>query len=117
MEPGGCFPFGYSPQSHFAGLNSLSFHVDKGEFVVIMGRSSCGKTTLLNILGPVDTFDNGAYSLDSQDVARLSKSEQAKIRGMKLGFVFRSYNLLQELNCRDNIAYTCAFMKLRKSAS
>ncbi len=95
-------------------LNDFSFHVERGEFVAIMGRSGCGKTTLLNIMGLIDTFDSGTYTLDGQDVTNLSKSEQAKLRGWKIGFVFQSYNLLQELDCRDNVTVPMGYSGVPK---
>ncbi len=84
-------------------LNGVSLEVKKGEFVAIMGPSGCGKSTLLNILGLLDTSSNGVYQLAGQDVTKLSERERNKVRKQMLGFVFQSFNLIDELTVEENI--------------
>ena len=78
-------------------LNGVSFTINSGEFITIMGSSGSGKTTLLNILGCLDKPTEGEYFLDGVNVSKLSKTELAGYRNKKLGFVFQSYNLLARI--------------------
>ncbi|MEI6409527.1 MAG: ABC transporter ATP-binding protein [Bacteroidota bacterium] len=84
-------------------LNGISFTINAGEFVTIMGSSGSGKTTLLNILGCLEKPTMGAYILDGTDVSNLSKNELAGLRNKKLGFVFQSYNLLARTSAIENV--------------
>lgn len=84
-------------------LKSISFAVDAGEFVTIMGSSGSGKTTLLNILGCLDQPTDGTYLLDGVNVKSLSRNELAKLRNRKIGFVFQSYNLLARTSALENV--------------
>ena len=84
-------------------LGGVSFEVKKGEFVAIMGPSGCGKSTLLNILGLLDNPSSGHYWLDGQDVGQLRESQRTKVRKGLIGFVFQSFNLIDELNVEENV--------------
>ena len=84
-------------------LRSLSLQVAEGEFVAVTGPSGSGKTTFLNIAGLLETFDEGRYTLDGKDVSRLSDRERSKIRNVKIGFIFQSFNLIPDLNVYDNV--------------
>ena len=84
-------------------LNDIHLTINKGEFVAIMGPSGCGKSTLLNILGLLDVPSTGEYYFDNQNVARYSETALAKIRKNKVGFIFQSFNLIDELTVFENI--------------
>lgn len=101
-------------------LREVSLEVKAGEFVAIMGPSGCGKSTLLNILGLLSSPTEGTYMLDGKDVSTLSESDRIKLRKGALGFVFQSFNLIDELNVSENIELPLLYMgvsaKERKEA-
>jgi putative ABC transport system ATP-binding protein len=80
-----------------------------------MGRSGSGKTTFLNIAGLLDTFDQGTYHLDGQDVSRLSDAEMSRIRNEKIGFIFQSFNLIPDLDVFDNVDVPLRYRRLAAS--
>ncbi len=84
-------------------LRGVSFEVLPGDFISIMGPSGCGKSTLLNLLGCLDRPSSGQYLLGGSDVSRMSDDALSSIRGTRLGFVFQSYNLIQQLTVLENI--------------
>jgi putative ABC transport system ATP-binding protein len=85
-------------------LSQLSFEIAKGEFVSISGPSGCGKSTLLSIIGLLDSPTSGQYFIDGIDVSSLDFNQSATIRNEKIGFVFQSFNLIDELDVFDNVA-------------
>lgn len=91
-------------------LRNVSLEVREGEFVAIMGPSGCGKSTLLNILGLLDTPTEGTYTLGGRDVSKLSENDRTTIRKGVIGFVFQSFNLIDELNVYENIELPLLYM-------
>ena len=84
-------------------LNGVSLNIESGEFVSVMGPSGCGKSTLLNILGLLDTPSDGSYLFDGNEVGDRSERERAKLRKGNIGFVFQSFNLIDELTVYENV--------------
>jgi putative ABC transport system ATP-binding protein len=84
-------------------INGINLHVQKGEFLSIMGPSGCGKSTLLNIMGLLDEPSTGQIKIDNQDISRYSDKQMANFRNEKLGFIFQSYHLINDLQVLDNV--------------
>ncbi len=96
-------------------LDKVSFEVNDGEFVAIMGPSGCGKSTLLNILGLLDNATGGQYWLGDKEVASLKESDRTALRKGRIGFVFQSFNLIDELNVEENIALPLTYLGIPRS--
>ena len=96
-------------------LNNVNIEVEKGEFVAIMGPSGCGKSTLLNILGLLDNPTSGSYFLNGTDVSKFTESQRTNIRKGVIGFVFQSFNLIDELNVYENIELPLLYMGVPSS--
>ena len=94
-------------------LNHVNLDVKEGEFVAIMGPSGCGKSTLLNILGLLDNPTEGSYKLLGQEVADLKEKERTRVRKGKLGFVFQSFNLIDELNVYENVELPLIYLRVK----
>ena len=93
-------------------LNGVSFEVKDGEFVAIMGPSGCGKSTLLNILGLLDNPTGGKYWLDGNPVDSLKEKDRTDVRKGQIGFVFQSFNLIDELNVEENIELPLTYLNI-----
>ena len=91
-------------------LRGVNIEVSEGEFVAIMGPSGCGKSTLLNVLGLLDNPTSGTYHLQGTDVTALSEDDRTRLRRGIIGFVFQSFNLIDELNVRENIELPLLYM-------
>ncbi|MEG1664464.1 MAG: ABC transporter ATP-binding protein [Mucinivorans sp.] len=93
-------------------LGGVSLHVDRGEFVAIMGPSGCGKSTLLNIIGLLDNPTGGTYYLDGKEVGKLKEKDRTLTRKGNIGFVFQSFNLIDELNVFENVELPLIYLKI-----
>jgi putative ABC transport system ATP-binding protein len=96
-------------------LNKVSFEVKDGEFVAVMGPSGCGKSTLLNILGLLDNPTSGKYWLDGKEVQALKEKDRTNIRKGQIGFIFQSFNLIDELNVEENIELPLTYLNIKSS--
>ena len=85
------------------GLNSISFSIEKGEFVVVLGASGAGKTTILNVLGGMDTLTEGSLIVDGENISEANEKELCTYRRDDVGFVFQFYNLVQNLTAKENV--------------
>ena len=96
-------------------LNGVNISVKEGEFVAVMGPSGCGKSTLLNILGLLDNLTQGKYIFSDTDVSKLKEENRTKFRKGNIGFIFQSFNLIDELSVYDNVELPLLFLKIKPS--
>lgn len=96
-------------------LNKLSFDVKKGEFVAVMGPSGCGKSTLLNILGMLDDSDGGSFMFNGEEVIDYNERKRAHLRKHNIGFVFQSFNLIDQLSVFENVELPLIYTGVKKS--
>jgi putative ABC transport system ATP-binding protein len=96
-------------------LNQVNLQVDAGEFIAIMGPSGCGKSTLLNVLGMLDSPDSGSYEFAGEDVAGYSENRLSDIRKANIGFIFQSFNLVDELTVAENVMLPLLYQKVGTS--
>ena len=97
-------------------LKEINIHIKKSEFVAIMGPSGCGKSTLLNIIGLLDNPSAGQYSFNGVDLSMHSEKQRTKYRKGNIGFIFQSFNLIDELSVFENVELPLIYMGLSKSA-
>ena len=93
-------------------LNEVSINISKSEFVSIMGPSGCGKSTLLNIIGLLDDIDDGKYYFMDEEVSGYKERQMAKLRKHNIGFIFQSFNLIDELSVFDNVELPLLYQKV-----
>lgn len=96
-------------------INKMSFEVRQGEFVAIMGPSGCGKSTLLNILGLLDDCDGGSFIFNGQEIAHFNEQKRAMLRKKNIGFVFQSFNLIDELTVYENVELPLIYNNIKPS--
>lgn len=96
-------------------LNKVTLHVKEGEYVAVMGPSGCGKSTLLNILGLLDNPTGGSYIFNGTEVANLKERDRTIFRKGNIGFVFQSFNLIDELNVYENVELPLIYLKMKTS--
>ena len=96
-------------------LNQVSLEIGQGEFVAIMGPSGCGKSTLLNILGTLDTPTSGKYFVQGKELTGMSESRLGNFRKKNIGFVFQSFNLIDELTVFENVELPLVYLGMRKA--
>jgi len=93
-------------------LRDFSLAVEPGEFVAVTGPSGSGKTTVLNVTGLLESFDSGSYRLDGDDVSRLNDDARSRVRNRKIGFIFQSFNLIPDLDVRDNVEVPLRYRRM-----
>lgn len=96
-------------------LNHVNLEVKQGEFIAIMGPSGCGKSTLLNILGLLDNPTEGSYRLMGEEVALMRERQRTQVRKGKLGFIFQSFNLIDELSVYENVELPLTYLGMKTS--
>ena len=94
-------------------LNEVTFEIGKGEFVAIMGPSGCGKSTLLNILGTLDTPTSGSYLFEGKRVDKMNENQLTALRKGSIGFIFQSFNLIDELTVYENIELPLVYLNIK----
>ena len=96
-------------------LNKLSLEVKEGEFVAVMGPSGCGKSTLLNIVGLLDDPDSGSFQFNGVEVSKFNERKRADVRKRNIGFVFQSFNLIDELTVFENVELPLIYTGVKSS--
>jgi putative ABC transport system ATP-binding protein len=106
--------YGYGANEYFA-LRDFDLTIKQGEFIMIMGPSGCGKTTLLNIVGMLDAPTDGEYLLNDKNVARMRAGRKARLRSREIGFIFQSFNLINDLPVIENVALPLVYSGFSQS--
>ena len=96
-------------------LSKIKLHVKEGEFLAVMGPSGCGKSTLLNVIGLLDNIEGGSYFFNDVDVSHFNERKRAQLRKHNIGFVFQSFNLIDELTVYENVELPLIYTKIPKS--
>ena len=102
-------------QNRVKAVDGVSIKVKKGQFIAIMGPSGSGKSTAMNLVGSLDSATKGKIFLDGQDISKLGESDLAQIRGKKIGFIFQSFNLIQNMTAQENIILPMVFQGFSES--
>lgn len=102
----------YTDEIETTALNAVSLEIDDGEFVAVMGPSGCGKSTLLNIMGLLDTPTDGEYYFLGEETSGFSEKERAMLRKGNIGFIFQSFNLIDELTVFENVELPLLYMEV-----
>jgi len=106
------YKFHYTEELETAAINGVDLQIQQGEFVAIMGPSGSGKSTLLNLIGMVDELSRGTYHFNGLDVTNLSQRQKSKLRKGNIGFVFQSFNLIDELTAGENVELPLIYLKM-----
>ena len=109
------YKYHYTDSMETAALNVIDLEIRKGEFVSIMGPSGSGKSTLLNVMGMIDKMDKGSYYFGANQINGLSQKERANIRKGTMGFIFQSFNLIDELTTFENVELPLLYLKISKA--
>ena len=112
VELKGVYKYHYTRSLKTAALNGMDLTIKPGEFVAITGPSGSGKSTLLNVVGLIDEASAGSYYFRGQDVARLGRRQRAELRKREMGFVFQSFNLIDELTAAENVELPLVYQKV-----
>ena len=102
-------------KKNFTALKNVSFPINDGEFVSIIGPAGSGKSTLMNIIGGLDTADSGTYLLDGTPIEDYTENQLARIRNRKIGFVFQSFNLISKLTAEENVELPLIYQKVPRA--
>jgi putative ABC transport system ATP-binding protein len=104
-----------TPHFELVALDDVSLEINNAEFIAFRGESGCGKTTLLNIIGMIDNFDSGNYYYENNPIHELNESKINRLRRRKIGFVFQSFKLIDNLNVFENIEMPLLYLNISKS--
>ncbi|MEM6516535.1 MAG: ABC transporter ATP-binding protein [Bacteroidota bacterium] len=109
------YKYHHTDSMETAALNGIELEIKRGEFVSIMGPSGSGKSTLLNVMGMIDKMDKGSYHFDAVQINGMSQKERANIRKGTMGFIFQSFNLIDELTTFENVELPLLYLKISKA--
>lgn len=102
-------------EEKLSAINGISFSIQKGDFIALVGTSGSGKSTAMNLLGCLDTASKGSIFLQGKDIQHFNENQLAQIRGKKIGFIFQTFNLIPSLNALENVALPMIFQNIPKS--
>jgi putative ABC transport system ATP-binding protein len=108
----GVYKYHYTEEVETAAINGVDLQIEAGEFVVIMGPSGSGKSTLLNLIGMVDDLSKGQYWFNGHEISGMSRRDKARLRKGNMGFVFQSFNLIDELTAFENVELPLIYLKV-----